>query len=111
MIACMPAVEQTAFFVAGVAGIMDFISGQRDASPTSAGYQSLPSTAYTSSHATYPTNSHLQPDPDPYLATLDNSISHSGSSYKSAIGRAEAAKPAAVNASSAAVGKLSLEMK
>jgi len=77
---------------------------------TSTAYKSLSSTTCPISHTTYLPNKDLNAGLGHYLATLDYSVGDSGSSYKSAIARAKATKPAADNASLVALGKLFAEM-
>lgn len=80
--------------------------GQCAASATCTARESEPSAALPISQATYPPKRERHAEPDPWRAMRDRSVGESGSSYRSAMARTRAAKPAAEDASPAAVGKL-----
>ena len=105
-VACMPVVLLMPFLSALTTRIRAFISGQWLRGATTRATLSTPSSRSPLSQATYPPSRLLQAEPDPCRAMRDSSVGDCGKEYRSAIARTRAAKPAADEASPAAVGKL-----
>ena len=73
---CMPAVEETAFFVSETTNISTCSSGQWSAGPTIRAFESEPSAAEPISHATKPPCRLRHAEPEPMRASVDSSPSY-----------------------------------
>lgn len=102
----MPEVELVPFLSSETTQMRACISGQCDWGATSTASESLPSAAEPISQATNPPKRDRHAEPEPWREIRESSEADVGRAYSAAREDTRAAKPAAEDASPAAVGKL-----